>query len=300
VKYTIYILVFTISSVFITNTAFAQQGGVSINSISTPADSSAMLDVASTSKGMLVPRMDSAQRVAISGPAIGLLVYQTDGVTPGFYNYNGSVWQKVGYSVQPHRVLYSTAGSFTFTTSATSTTNTVYTITLLGGGGGGGYTSGGGAGAYANFLIAGLAPNTVCNIIVGSGGTGSSPAGSPTFTGVAGGGTEININGYFVIAGGGQGGLSLSVGASGGTVTISGITGVLSYPGATSFFPFSGTGYGYGASTVYGSGGAIASVALGPGVANATGYGSGGGTSGFSIFGSGAGAPGLVIIEWSE
>ncbi|RAK63183.1 hypothetical protein DLM85_21590 [Hymenobacter edaphi] len=47
-----------------------------------------MLEVASTTKGMLVPRMTSAQRTAISSPAQGLLVYQTDG-TAGFY-YNAS------------------------------------------------------------------------------------------------------------------------------------------------------------------------------------------------------------------
>lgn len=41
---------------------------------------------------MLTPRMDSAQRAAIYSPATGLLVYQTDGVTPGFYYYNGTAW----------------------------------------------------------------------------------------------------------------------------------------------------------------------------------------------------------------
>ncbi|MBK7172754.1 MAG: hypothetical protein IPH84_05885 [Bacteroidales bacterium] len=54
-------------------------------------DNSAMLDVKSTNKGMLVPRMTSAQRTAIAGPATGLLVYQSDGVG-GFYFYNGTSW----------------------------------------------------------------------------------------------------------------------------------------------------------------------------------------------------------------
>jgi hypothetical protein len=43
----------------------------------TPA-SSAMLDVTSTTMGLLVPRMNSAQRIAISSPTEGLLVYDTD------------------------------------------------------------------------------------------------------------------------------------------------------------------------------------------------------------------------------
>jgi len=64
---------------------------VSVNTDGSSPDGSAMLDVKSTDKGMLVPRMDSTQRVAITSPAIGLLVYQTDG-DDGFYFYNGSGW----------------------------------------------------------------------------------------------------------------------------------------------------------------------------------------------------------------
>lgn len=52
---------------------------------STP-HASAQLDVSSTSKGVLVTKMTQAQRTAITSPAVGLLVYQTDG-TSGFY-YN--------------------------------------------------------------------------------------------------------------------------------------------------------------------------------------------------------------------
>jgi len=64
-------------------------GKVGIGSM-TP-DSSAILDVRSTTKGVLIPRMDSAQRAAIADPATGLLVYQTDG-TDGFYFYNATAW----------------------------------------------------------------------------------------------------------------------------------------------------------------------------------------------------------------
>lgn len=66
--------------------------GMAVNSTGTTANNSAMLDVSSTTQGMLVPRMDSAQRSVISSPATGLLVYQTNGVTPGFYFFNGTVW----------------------------------------------------------------------------------------------------------------------------------------------------------------------------------------------------------------
>jgi hypothetical protein len=66
--------------------------GMAVNTTGSAADNSAMLDVSSTTKGALMPRMDSAQRVAILSPATGLLVYQTNGATPGFYYYSGSAW----------------------------------------------------------------------------------------------------------------------------------------------------------------------------------------------------------------
>lgn len=50
---------------------------------------SAMLDISSTTKGLLIPRMTTAQRTAISLPAAGLMVYQTDG-DPGVYYNSGT------------------------------------------------------------------------------------------------------------------------------------------------------------------------------------------------------------------
>jgi uncharacterized protein (TIGR02145 family) len=54
------------------------------------ADSSAMLDVKSTTKGMLVPRMTTLQREAVNNPATGLLVFDTD--AGGFFFFNGTEW----------------------------------------------------------------------------------------------------------------------------------------------------------------------------------------------------------------
>ncbi len=67
---------------------------VGINSTGNPPAASAMLDVASTTSGMLVPRMTVTERNNIASPATGLLIYQTNG-TPGFYYYNGSAWTAV-------------------------------------------------------------------------------------------------------------------------------------------------------------------------------------------------------------
>ena len=56
--------------------------------IGTPTpDASAALEVASTARGLLVPRLTAAQRTGIAAPATGLLVYQTNGPQAGFY-YN--------------------------------------------------------------------------------------------------------------------------------------------------------------------------------------------------------------------
>lgn len=64
---------------------------VSINNTATIADSTAILDVSSTTKGLLIPRMTALQKNGIVTPATGLLIYQTDG-QPGFYYFNGASW----------------------------------------------------------------------------------------------------------------------------------------------------------------------------------------------------------------
>lgn len=64
------------------------QGGVGINNPAPHA--SALLDLTSTAKGLLTPRMTTAQRTAIAGPATGLLVFDTTVGT--FFYYNGTAW----------------------------------------------------------------------------------------------------------------------------------------------------------------------------------------------------------------
>lgn len=66
---------------------------LAVNTDGSTANSSALLDVKSTSKGMLVPRMTKAQRNAIASPANSLLLYITGPDTTGFSYYNGSTWK---------------------------------------------------------------------------------------------------------------------------------------------------------------------------------------------------------------
>ena len=57
-------------------------------------DPSARLQVDATNRGFLPPRMTSTQRGAITSPATGLVVYQTDGAS-GLYHYNGTTWKQL-------------------------------------------------------------------------------------------------------------------------------------------------------------------------------------------------------------
>jgi cysteine-rich repeat protein len=68
--------------------------GVAINRDSVRANPSAMLDVKSFDKGILIPRMSSTQRTAIAIPAKGLLVF--DITTNTFWYYTGTIWTEVG------------------------------------------------------------------------------------------------------------------------------------------------------------------------------------------------------------
>lgn len=57
-------------------TAWSQ--GISVSEAGEEADESAILDIQSTTKGFLPPRMSEADRDAIANPATGLIVYNTD------------------------------------------------------------------------------------------------------------------------------------------------------------------------------------------------------------------------------
>ena len=70
----------------------ASSQSLSINTDGSSADASAMLDVKSTVKGILVPRMNKTERNAIAAPATGLMVFQNAPDSVGFYYYNGTSW----------------------------------------------------------------------------------------------------------------------------------------------------------------------------------------------------------------
>src|SRR5262245_40726145 len=67
-------------------TSYSLTAQVAISSTPTTPNASAMLDVQSTSKGLLIPRMTAAFKLGIANPATGLLIYQTDGASGFYYN----------------------------------------------------------------------------------------------------------------------------------------------------------------------------------------------------------------------
>ncbi|MEL7376914.1 MAG: hypothetical protein AAFN65_08145, partial [Bacteroidota bacterium] len=81
---------FTILLGCLTLDATAQVG---INTDNAAPDSSAMLDVQSSDKGLLIPRMDSTSRRNITNPADGLMVY--DSTFGTFWYYENLKWNEI-------------------------------------------------------------------------------------------------------------------------------------------------------------------------------------------------------------
>lgn len=76
------------------------QAQVAVNETTAPPHPAAMLDVSSTTKGMLIPRMTTAEKDAIPNKPEGLLVYDTD--LKAFSVYNGvDSWQNISGASAP-------------------------------------------------------------------------------------------------------------------------------------------------------------------------------------------------------
>jgi hypothetical protein len=107
---------FSFALLLLASYSFAQTG----IGTATP-HASAKLEVASTTMGFLPPRMTSAQRLAISNPAEGLMVYQTDG-TSGLYYRGATDWI---YIINSSTNILPVANGGTGTTTSTGTGSVV-------------------------------------------------------------------------------------------------------------------------------------------------------------------------------
>ena len=82
-----------LAAVLVTAATYSQVGIGTTN-----PDGSAALDITSTTKGLLIPRMTNVQRQAISNPVAGLMVYVTDFVGGRFMFYDGTEWGTLSFT----------------------------------------------------------------------------------------------------------------------------------------------------------------------------------------------------------
>lgn len=94
-----------LAAVLLAVTTYAQVG----IGTTTP-NASAALDITSTTRGFLPPRLTNDQINAITNLTEGLMVYCTDCTTKGLYVYNASFWQSVSYPDKLLGVVTSTTG----------------------------------------------------------------------------------------------------------------------------------------------------------------------------------------------
>jgi hypothetical protein len=85
-------IVILLMALIIGQPGFSQNIGIGTNQ----PHPSALLDIQSTNKGLLIPRVTSTQRNNIATPAAGLLVFDTDKRT--IYMFDGVQWLPLGFS----------------------------------------------------------------------------------------------------------------------------------------------------------------------------------------------------------
>ncbi|MEZ5015199.1 MAG: hypothetical protein R2794_12995 [Chitinophagales bacterium] len=199
-----------------TNT-FPPSGSAGIGT--TTPDPSALLELSGTSGGLLAPRMTKAQRDAITAPADGLLIFQTN-AKPGFYYCYAGNWQPLAFSGANKQLgnLQNTAinadlvpendGSINLG-SAAKKWNTAYVDQITFGDGSMQNTASGGGVAYTAGpgidISAGVISNTAMDLPVTiSGGAGIAVTGSyPSYSLslIPTGGSGWNLNGNNALTG---------------------------------------------------------------------------------------------------
>lgn len=256
-------------------TIAANAQNVAVNTTGSSADASAMLDVSSTTKGFLAPRMTTVQRTGIPSPANGLLVFDTDTKT---YWYFSTIWKEisnedgVGNFALPYNGAYADPAKV-FSITNTNTTNGASAIHGKIGNGSGMTLSTVTAAVWADNSIGYGVLGTSTS---GSGVTGISAlshgvmgtSGNSEFAGVYG--INSSPNGIGVL------GLSTTTGTTNGAVTaINQSSGIALYAESI-----------YGGTAVYGK----TSKQNGPAI-----YGINNATQGYAIRGAALGSDGVAI-----
>lgn len=156
-----------------------------------PPDTTALLEVASATKGFLAPRMTTTQRLAITSPANGLIVYDTVLKSLEVYDAVGTAWNQLAESGSTGTVTSVTGTSpIAVATGSTTPAITLGTVPVANGGTGAttltGYLLGSGVsvitasatipGTAVSGDIAGNAANVNGTVAIANGGTGTTTA----------------------------------------------------------------------------------------------------------------------------
>jgi hypothetical protein len=244
----------------------------------TNPDNSAILDVTSTSKGFLTPRMTHAEKTAIIAPATGLILYCSDCSSSGELQiFNGTSWvNMIGGSASfakpgtPTSAV-ATAGNlqasvaFTAPLSDGGSAITGYTVTSSPGS----FTS---TGASSPLVVTGLTVGTAYTFtVVATNVAGNSLASiasasvtpytvpdAPTSVVAIPGNTQASVSFSVPTSNGGSAITGYTVSASSGGVTSSGTTSPLLVTGLTS-----GTAYTFTVVATNTAGNSVASIASG-------------------------------------
>ena len=226
-----------------------RNGNTGIGTV-TPA-ASALLDLSSNSKGILIPRLTTAERNSISNPVKGLLVF--DNTNNGFFFFNGTTWRaliaKASDSTTQVFNLGNGGGRISWIVP-----EEVYQVKveLHGGRGGSVINSGTGSAGLAGMVnaIINVTPGETINFFLGSRGSGFIPSrediipfnggttgwGSGSMISAGGGGATdirrggIDLSNRILVAGAGGGGFS----GYGSSTSISGAGGCGDYPNGCS------------------------------------------------------------------
>ena len=212
----------------------------------TTPDPSAMLDVSSNDKGLLPPRMTEAERDAITSPADGLVIYQTDG-SVGLYVRSSSTWVKLAASTSSSSGSANNNHSYVEFTNTGNLTNWIVPVGVnkleiniagsVGGSGGsiihsangsvyGGY--GGGVAGFVSCLVYVSSGDTISYLLGNNGTTGNnlSCAGYTCFGRQADAGTDGDDSLIFhnsteiIRVTGGKGGSGLGLSSIGNSVQV--------------------------------------------------------------------------------
>jgi hypothetical protein len=184
------------------------------------ANASAALDVTSTTRGFLMPRLTDAQRDAIASPADGLYIFNTTTGCPNYY-YNGDWYSTCGTVI----VTVTPPGSQTFNYTGSVQQFTVpagvtsITVDLLGASGGnadgtasilGTGTNAGGLGGRTQTVLTVTSGQVLDIYVGGQGGFGAAPANAGGFNGGGNGDSYFDTFGFGfgTVYGGGGGGAS--------------------------------------------------------------------------------------------